>query len=571
MRFLIFLSVLVSGLSVAAALRSSAGLQAQTADRPLILPMASDPGLNTWLFGQPYGNTVTAYNTGSRQYSAGQGLHFGLDFSMPCGTPLVAVADGVVTAVDNMAFGSAPHNLIIQHPALNYSSLYGHLLEPAPVSVGQQVKQGEVVAYSGDPDDTCVNRPHLHYELRSMDYSTTYNPIPVMDAEWHSLGIVGGFNYPLFQIDLYNARRWVSLDEQPNVVFGGAVLNGYALADTYPPNGSLRPGANPPLRPNVTPFDADTPWRTRVIGLPGCCPLQWWDVQNADRLWVLDGEDGWRAQVFEWSADLGQIVQPGVDAPLAYTSPDGMRTVSMEGDNAVIRTISDGTTVTVATGGVMPNVSTDNSKLVWSVSQPSTQSVPGARPRVTVYVASIEDGAQASAILTAEGASALWLDADRLLLSLPGERPRTTLAVYDTRDGSQFALGTFVGLRNLTISPDGARVMFYTPYQENPDDSAIYVLETQSGAVPQKLDWFGGWRWRDAESVYYIPFQWQDAVQTLHYYNVVTGEDVQLTTPEAAPFGVMNAEWSVSADGQRIIFRNVLSRQMTLLEAVSGE
>ncbi len=130
MRFLMFLLSIISALMLLIHASGSVPLQAQTAERPLILPMASAPGPNTWLFGQPYGNTVTAYNTGSRQYSAGQGLHFGLDFSMPCGTPLVAVADGVVTAVDNMAFGSAPHNLIIQHPDLNLASLYGHLLEP---------------------------------------------------------------------------------------------------------------------------------------------------------------------------------------------------------------------------------------------------------------------------------------------------------------------------------------------------------------------------------------------------------------------------------------------------------
>ncbi len=426
------------------------------------------------------------------------------------------------------------------------------------------------MAYSGDPDDTCVNRPHLHYELRSMDYGTTYNPVNWIDAEWHSLGIVGGFNYPLFQIDLYNTHRWLSLDDQPDVVFGGGVLNGYPLADTYPPNGSLRPAVNPPLRSQVTPFDASAGWRTRIIGFSKCCPVQWWDVQNPDRLWVLDGGVGQRALVYEWSADLGQIVQPGVDAPPAYTSPDSTRTIRVEGENAVIRTLSDGAAVSVFTGGVMPTLSTDNSKLLWTVSQPSPQNVPGARPLMTVYMADAVDRAEARAILTAEGASALWLDADRLLLSLPGVRPTTLLAVYDTRDGSQFTLGTFVGLRNLTVSPDGARVMFYTPYQQNPDDSAIYVLETQPGAVPQKIDWFGGWRWRDAESVYYIPFQWQDAVQTLHYYNVVTGEDVQLTTPDETPFGVMNAEWSVSPDGTRIVFRDVLTREMALLEAVGG-
>jgi hypothetical protein len=113
--------------------------------------------------------------------------------------------------------------------------------------------------------------------------------------------------------------------------------------------------------------------------------------------------------------------------------------------------------------------------------------------------------------------------------------------------------------------------MFYTPFQEHPDDSAMSVLETCPDAQPQKIDWSGGWRWRDPGSVYYIPFQWQNRVQQLHSDNVVTGEDVQLTTPEETPFGVMNGEWSVSADGQRIVFRDLLTREMMLLEVAGGE
>jgi murein DD-endopeptidase MepM/ murein hydrolase activator NlpD len=567
MRSLIILSGIVSVFLGGLVLTAPISVLAQTDERPLILPMAEEPGLNTWLFGQPYGNTVTAYNTGSRQYSAGQGLHFGLDFSMPCGTPLVAVADGEVVAVDDLGFGSAPHNLLIRHPQLNYVSLYGHLLGPAPVSVGQQVRQGDVVAYSGDPDETCVSRPHMHYELRSLDYFTTYNPVNVMDTAWNSLGIIGSFNASLFQVDLYNARQWVSLDDQPDVHFGGGVLNNYAEGDTYPTTGSLRPSSNPPIKLDPAPFDPNASWQTRTIGVGQCCAVQWWDPLSPDRLFVLDGEPGVRAVVSEWSANSGQMVSLLEQSPPPATSPDGSRTISLQGDNAVISNLNDGSTTTVFTSGATPLISTDNTQLVWTVSPPNE---PGAdRPPTTVNVANT-DGTEAREILSAEGVSALWLDADRLLLSLPGERRSTTLAVYDTRDNTQFTLGTFIWLRNLTISPDGARLMFYTPFQEDPANSSMYVLETQPDAQPQKIGWFGGWRWRDAESVYYIPFQWQDTVQTLHYYNVVTGEDLQLTTPEVTPFGIMNGEWSVSPDGQRIVFRDVRTREMTLLE-VAGE
>jgi hypothetical protein len=58
--------------------------------KPFIMPVAGQSGPSTWLMGQPYGNTTGAFNSGADQYSAGQFMHFGIDISMPCGTPLLA-------------------------------------------------------------------------------------------------------------------------------------------------------------------------------------------------------------------------------------------------------------------------------------------------------------------------------------------------------------------------------------------------------------------------------------------------------------------------------------------------
>ncbi len=219
---------------------------AQTADRPLIMPVQGPPGPDHWLFGQAYGNTTGAYRFGTAWYSAGEGLHFGIDLSMPCGTPLVAVADGEVLYVDNMSFGSAPHNLLIGHTDLGLVSLYGHLLDTPDLQPGQHVTQGQVVGQSGTPDDTCDSRPHLHYELRSANYGTTYNPVQYIDAHWDSLALIGPYSYPLFATDLNNARRWVTLDDQPDVVFGGRRLNDYA--NVYPSASNQGPPDTAPLR-----------------------------------------------------------------------------------------------------------------------------------------------------------------------------------------------------------------------------------------------------------------------------------------------------------------------------------
>ncbi len=261
----------------------------------MIMPMAAPPGPSTWLFGQPYGNTTGSFRFGNAFYSAGQGLHFGLDFPMPCGTELVAVADGEVVGVDNMARGAGPHNLLIDHPGLGVVTLYGHLLERPNLALNQPVRQGQVVGLSGDPDITCVSRPHLHFEVRARDYRSAYNPIRYIEANWNMLANIGSYSYPLFQQDLYNSRQWMTLFDQPDVAFGGRFLNRYTL--TFPPLPNQRPPASAaPLR-TLAPLPADSQWQIRRIAYEGCCAVFWFHPTQPDVLYVIDGSPGTPAGV----------------------------------------------------------------------------------------------------------------------------------------------------------------------------------------------------------------------------------------------------------------------------------
>jgi murein DD-endopeptidase MepM/ murein hydrolase activator NlpD len=199
--------------------------QAQ-AERPFRLPFLEPPGPSTWLLGQVYGNTTSAYRQRKEFYEAGQGLHFGIDLMAPCGYPVVAIGAGVVTKVDALEHGSAPHNLMIDHPN-GYASFYGHLLETPDLQVGQAVTAGQVVAKSGDPDETCTSRPHLHLEIRNAgQYNRAYNPITLIKADWDTLALTGPSGAG-FARDLSDPRRWQSLYNQPEVHFWGPMLNDY--------------------------------------------------------------------------------------------------------------------------------------------------------------------------------------------------------------------------------------------------------------------------------------------------------------------------------------------------------
>ncbi|MGB9674363.1 MAG: M23 family metallopeptidase [Anaerolineales bacterium] len=86
--------------------------------------------------------------------------HIALDFGAPVGTPVKATMDGKVIYAgwNNEGYG----NLVIVEngPYLTY---FAHLSK-IPVKVGEKVKAGMVIGYSGNTGNS--TGPHLHYEVR---------------------------------------------------------------------------------------------------------------------------------------------------------------------------------------------------------------------------------------------------------------------------------------------------------------------------------------------------------------------------------------------------------------------
>jgi hypothetical protein len=534
---------------------------AQGADKPFGLPVDTAAGPSTWLFGQSYGNTTGAYNFGTAWYSAGQGLHFGIDVSMPCGTPLVAVADGEVIYVDNLAFGAGPHNLILRHPQVGLTTLYGHLLDRPPVQPFQPVKAGQVVGFSGDPDITCDSRPHLHFEVRSLDYRTAYNPLDYIDAPWDVLAGIGPFGYPLFQQDLDNARRWIFLDDQPPVSFGGMRLNNYprSLPDDRPP-------ANPPLPLAAFPLPADATWQLTPLGYDGCCITFWWHPTDSARLYTLDGSPGVAAGITEWDMSANTMGDFRGEGVPPIWSPDGTHQVTSANGQITIIRLTDGTAWTVDTGGQLPAISADNSRLLW-LAQNGAFVPGGTPPPVTAWVSDRDGGNRQMVASSAPSTrlSARWLDGSRLLMSTV-QRTVTTLSVYDTAGGTSYDLGSWDRVRGVSVAPGGGRLLFYRSFQPDPAADGMYTIKVEPGAGAEKLSWFGGWRWRDADSVYYIPFTPTESHQALAYYHIPSGENRMLTNPVAMPFTISQGLWSVSPDGQRIVFLNAADRRLWILD-----
>lgn len=201
-------------------------VQAQTP--PFGLPYPGPPGPSSWFLRQWYGNTRWAYRQRRALYSGGQGLHFGLDFFAPCGTPIHAIGDGTVVSVDG-PYGALPHNILIRH-ANGLVSLYGHMLQRATLQVGQKVKRGDQVGITGAPTaqgGDCDTQPHVHLELRETNLGGAVNPVNWIEADWYNLTLGLPGETLQFQLDLDQPNRWQNIYDQPAVRFGGVMLNEY--------------------------------------------------------------------------------------------------------------------------------------------------------------------------------------------------------------------------------------------------------------------------------------------------------------------------------------------------------
>lgn len=112
----------------------------------------------------------TGYRVSGSMWSSG--YHTGIDFPVPTGTAIRAVGPGtVVTAGWNSAYG---YQVVIKHGDGKYSQ-YAHQ-SSLNVSVGQKVKGGDRIGYSGATGN--VSGPHLHFEIRTgPEYGSDIDPL----------------------------------------------------------------------------------------------------------------------------------------------------------------------------------------------------------------------------------------------------------------------------------------------------------------------------------------------------------------------------------------------------------
>jgi len=552
-------ALLAAGIPVAAQ-EGTASEEATPVPGPLFqLPFAEPPGPDTWLMAQPYGNTTGAYRRRMTTYGLSGGIHFGVDLSAPCGTEIVAIADGVVFAVDG-PFGSPPHNLTIDHPRLGYASMYGHLLEAPDLTPGQAVKQGQVIAMVGDSGETCYSRPHLHLEIRDLAHVRKYNPQLLIEANWDNLALTGSSGRD-FARNLAEPRQWQTLYEQPEVRTGGPIVNDFAnpwppdWEKSFPPPGSSitlasRPSGQAPVLTGVPATLAPSPGRQLTRG--DCCTNPAWSPDSTQVRFI--DRPAADLPVGLWAIDVAQSPPNAelVTTWLGLYSPDERLVAYPDPTTGltVIERLADGQTWEIDTQEERPRFSPDSRRLMWTLSD---EDAPRDTRLETVWLADV-DGSNARIILSARRTNvAGWLADDMLLLTrrVAGSSDETLLTL-SLAGGRQTELLTLPEPRGLHLSPDRRYLVYYVTFEPDSSKNGLWLLDLEAETLaPQKLPFFGTYRWQDNERLIYVPFDPDAAGHNFFEYNVRTGRSERLF-PAGTGLTIANNDWRVSPDGSKI-------------------
>ncbi len=115
--------------------------------------------------------------------------HEGIDIFAPCGTPVIAIADG---AIKRGWHPRAGRYVRLETDSVR-SFYYAHLEAwSARARDSDFVRRGEVIGYVGNSRNARSTRCHLHFEVRENDVAV--NPFPLLTERRYRAGaaIAGG-------------------------------------------------------------------------------------------------------------------------------------------------------------------------------------------------------------------------------------------------------------------------------------------------------------------------------------------------------------------------------------------
>jgi hypothetical protein len=171
----------------------------------------------------------------------------------------------------------------------------------------------------------------------------------------------------------------------------------------------------------------------------------------------------------------------------------------------------------------------------------------------TIWLADV-DGGNARATFSSRRTDPIgWLSNDELLMiqGFPGTS-NVVLFKLSLTDGTQTQLMDGPRMRSLALSPDKRHLVYYVRFEPDTALNGVWLVDLQDPTrSPQRLPFFGTYRWRDAQRLIYVPLDPDATAHDFYEYDILTGQ-TRLLFPKGTNLTIANNDWGVSPDGRKI-------------------
>ena len=325
------------------------------------------------------------------------------------------------------------------------------------------------------------------------------------------------------------------------------------------------PAVEPPAEPaapatvaSATPLIPSQPTTTsepaaRALTEPGCCARHWWSADGASILFIDDPDGAPPLGIYAVAPDgepprlvstsvTGEGLPPGDLPPQMPPAGPG----SVRGGDAAFRLPADAENI---------RLSPDGSSVAWTVG--SSVPVNVDRRQRSLWVIAAPFGPRRSlAILT--GGDLVGWSADGAAVIVTGrpaedKPPGVWRLPIDGAAPTLLAQGERV--RGAQLSPSGGWLAFYLAFESDPLRNGLWVVST-SHAPAQPVPAFGSYRWGADERLYVIPYVPDRESLSLAAFDPSTGAAEELLDGDVFPGGIAANDWSLSPDGDWIVYRS---------------
>lgn len=318
------------------------------------------------------------------------------------------------------------------------------------------------------------------------------------------------------------------------------------------PTSTLRPSPSPTPTPTI-----------RQLTSGGCCVDPFWSPDGKQVLFIDRPAQDMPSGI--WGINVQGGEPHLITDQIGIFSNDMQLRAYLENGGTFVQNLSTGDVWRIPNGGRSVSFAPDNTWLAWTAGQTGP---PFDTAQREVWISRV-DGSEAQQVLAGTRAGfAGWFPDGRMLVSiLVGDGSRDQALSILTPGGQQemveLARGT--RLREISISPSGEWVAYLVTFSADPAQDGLWLVNTSTGEQ-RRLEVFGGYQWRDEQSLLVIPLDLEQPINQLLQVEAATGLERALTEPGVTAFKVANGDWRVSPGGDEVIFVSAEDRNIWMIE-----